>query len=144
MVMSIPQWALLAFALWTITVPLGAVAVYRWNLIVRRVRGIHTFHADVIDGADWYRRAMRAHANCLENLPVFGAIVVLAALIGFHSALFDAMAIAVVFARIGQTVTHMCFRASQRAATIRFAFFAIQHICMVAMGVVIACCAASR
>jgi hypothetical protein len=49
--------------------------VYRWSRILTGRVPIRDFRADRIEGDDWYKRAMRAHANCVENLPVFGAIV---------------------------------------------------------------------
>jgi hypothetical protein len=51
-----------------------------------------SFRADQIEGADGYLRTMRAHANCIENLPVFGAIVVGLYLGNVASPLVDALA----------------------------------------------------
>jgi hypothetical protein len=73
--MTVPQWALLGFAVWTLLVLFGTVGVYRWSRILTgRVR-ISEWQADVPQGSEWYLRAMRAHMNCVENLPVFAAIV---------------------------------------------------------------------
>ncbi len=73
--MSVPVWSLLGFAAWTVILLLGTVGVYRWTRILTGRVPIRDFRADQVVGEDWYRRAMRAHANCIENLPVFGAIV---------------------------------------------------------------------
>ena len=136
--MTIPLWSLLVFAVWTLAVLAGTIGVYRWNLILRGERAIHTFRADATEGPDWYRRATRAHANCVENLPVFGAIVTIATFAGVHSAAFDAAAIVVSAARVVQTVTHIAFRESRRSVSIRFGFFAVQLSCMMGMAVMIA------
>jgi len=136
--MTLPQWMLMAFALWTIGVLAFTIGVHRWNLILRGGRGIHSFPADASDGPDWYRRATRAHANCVENLPVFGAIVVLASLTSTASTLLDVLACVVVAARIGQTITHVGFRESQRSVSVRFGFFVAQLCSMVVMAATIA------
>ena len=47
----------------------------RWSRILTGRSGVGGFPADQVEGEEWYKRAMRAHANCIENLPVFGAIV---------------------------------------------------------------------
>ena len=73
--MTIPMWMLLGFAAWTVALLLFTVGIYRWSRILTGRVPIREFRADRIEGDDWYRRAMRAHANCIENLPVFGAIV---------------------------------------------------------------------
>ena len=83
--MTIPQWALLGFAVWTLLVLFGTVGVYRWSRILTgRVR-ISEWQADQPQGSDWYRRALRAHMNCVENLPVFAAIVLCATASGANS-----------------------------------------------------------
>jgi uncharacterized MAPEG superfamily protein len=48
----------------------------------------------------WYIRAMRAHANCVENLPVFGAIVFGLYVGNVASAFVNALAVAFLVARI--------------------------------------------
>ena len=73
--MTVPVWMLVGFAVWTVLLLLATVGVYRWSRILTGRLPIRSFRADQVEGADWYIRAMRAHANCVENLPVFGAIV---------------------------------------------------------------------
>jgi hypothetical protein len=73
--MSVPVWALLGFAAWTVLLLLSIVGVYRWSRILTGRVPIRNFRADQVEGEDWYRRPMRVHANCIENPPVFGAIV---------------------------------------------------------------------
>ena len=69
MAMSIPVWVLLAFAV------ILTVGMYRWGLIFAGRVQVNQFRADHVEGSDRYRRAMRAHLNCLENLPIYGANV---------------------------------------------------------------------
>src|SRR5918998_2656003 len=66
---------LLGFATWTVLLLLATVGIYRWSRILKGRVPIREIRADEVEGKDWYKRSMRAHANCVENLPVFGAIV---------------------------------------------------------------------
>ena len=60
---------LLGFAAWTLLLLSATVGVYRWSRILTGRAGAGAFQADNIQGEEWYKRAMRAHANCMENLP---------------------------------------------------------------------------
>lgn len=136
--MTIPQWALLGFAVWTVLVLFGTVGVYRWSRILTgRVR-ISDWQADRPQGSNWYQRAMRAHMNCVENLPVFGAIILCATAVGADSRLLNWLAGAILVARICQTTVHIAFGPSDAAASARFAFFFVQAICMLTMAVAVA------
>jgi len=68
--MTIPVWMLLGFATWTALLLLFTIGIYRWTLIFSGTVPIRDFPADASGGAEWYKRATRAHANCIENLPV--------------------------------------------------------------------------
>ena len=127
--MTIPVWMLLGFAAWTVLLLLATVGVYRWSRILTGRVPIRSFRADQIEGADWYLRAMRAHANCIENLPVFGAIVVGLYVGNVASPLVDALAITVLIARILQSLVHVCFVQTNALASVRFAFFFVQIAC---------------
>src|SRR5262245_42499234 len=72
---SVPVWMLLGFAAWTVLLLIATVGTYRWGRILTGTAHIASFRADQIEGAGWYQRGTRAHANCIENLPVFAAIV---------------------------------------------------------------------
>ena len=136
--MTIPQWALLSFAVWTLLVLFGTVGVYRWSRILTGQVRISEWQADLPQGSDWYQRAMRAHMNCVENLPVFAAIVLCVTATGADSRLLDLLAGAILIARIGQTTVHLAFAPSDVAASVRFAFFFVQAICMLAMAAAVA------
>jgi uncharacterized MAPEG superfamily protein len=114
------------------------VGVHRWSLILTGRAGIHQFPADSLAGPDWYRRAVRAHANCVENLPVFASIVGVATAAGVKSAALDALALAVVGSRVGQTVTHVAFPQTRRVVSVRFSFFCVQLAAMLAMAAIVA------
>lgn len=131
--MTIALYCLLAFSVWTLALLAFTVGIYRWNLILRGARDIHSFRADASeDSPDWYRRATRAHLNCIENLPVFGALVAIAAFAQLHSPVFDVLACSIVVARVAQSLTHVSFPISPRTVSIRFTFFSVQLVCMLA------------
>ena len=136
--MSTPVWVLLLFAGWTLATLLGTVGIYRWTRILTGRARLGEFHADEVQGTDFYRRAMRAHANCVENLPVYAALVVVIVASGVRSPTLDRLAIAMLIARILQTVTHVAVPQSDAVVGVRFAFFFVQLAAMAAMGIVVA------
>jgi uncharacterized MAPEG superfamily protein len=71
--------------------------------------------------------------NCVENLPVFTAIILCATATGADSRLLDLLAGAIMAARICQTTVHLTFAPSDGAASVRFAFFFVQATGMLAM-----------
>ena len=142
--MTIPLWVLLGFAGWTLFVLFGTIGVYRWSRILTGRARIAEWQADKLQGSEWYRRAVRAHMNCVENLPVYGAIVVCATAAGARGGLLDALAVAFMVARICQTTVHLAFVQTDFIASVRFAFFFIQALCMVAMGILVAAVAVGR
>lgn len=131
--MSIPVWVLLAFAVWSMLVLILTVGTYRWGLIFAGRVQVNQFRADQIEGSDRYRRAMRAHLNCLENLPIYGAIVLVIVVGGAQSSALDALAITLIGARVAQTSIHVSAEQTNLLASLRFGFFFVQLICMLWM-----------
>ena len=68
------------------------------------------------------------NANCVENLPVFGAIVFGLYVGNVASALVNALAVAVLVARIMQSLVHVCFVQTNKVAAVRFGFFFVQSV----------------
>ena len=134
--MGIPAWMLLGFAAWTLLLLVVTVGTYRWSHILTGRRRIADFRADGSDGEDWYLRGTRAHANCIENLPVFGAIVF--ALQAAHAVGpgIDLLAATVLAARIVQSLVHVCWRVSDRTVSLRFSFYLVQAACFIALGAI--------
>ncbi len=124
--MTVPVWMLLGFAVWTILLLLATVGVYRWTRILTGRMPLGGFRADQVEGADWYLRAMRAHANCVENLPVFGAIVLALYVGNVASAFVNALAVAVLVGRIMQSLVHVCLVQTNTVSAVRFGFFFVQ------------------
>ena len=136
--MTTPIWMLLAFAMWTLLLLLVTVGVYRWSRIFTGSVAIRNFPADAAGGEDWYKRATRAHANCIENLPVFGAVVAGLTASQLTTPMIDALSIAIVLARIVQSTVHVCFVHTNTIASVRFGFYFVQFICFVWLTGVIA------
>ncbi len=142
--MTIPLWVLLGFAGWTVATLLGIIGVYRWSRILMGRAKLNEFPADIPHGDDWYRRAMRSHANCLENLPIYTALVVVIVATDIHSPFLDALAILLLVARIIQTIIHIGFEQSNVIVGLRFFFFFTQLLSMIGMGIIMATIASSE
>ena len=97
---------LLGFAAWTLLLIAG-VFLYRG---MRFLTGTPINHwprgNKPADDAPFVKRLEDAHANCLENLPLFAVIVLVAAAMG-RLADIQALAPWVLYARIGQSLAHL-------------------------------------
>jgi hypothetical protein len=136
--MPIPVWVLLGFAAWTLLILFATVGIYRWSRILAGRTPIAMWRADEQQGSEWYRRAIRAYMNCVENLPVYTAIVVALLAARVTSPIVDGLATTVLFARICQSTIHLLFEQTNIVAAIRFAFYFVQAVSMIAMGIFIA------
>ncbi len=136
--MSLPLWMLLAFCGWTLSILGVGVGVWRWTRILSGRAAITDFPADTPHGSAGYRRVVRAHANCLETLPVFAAVVLIAETIHAHGPLLDVLACTVMAARVVQSSVHMLCIEQWRTVAIRFSFFLIQFVAIAWMGVSVA------
>lgn len=131
--MTIPQWTLLGFAAWTLALLVATVGVYRWvNILFSKAR-IASFRSDQLEGEDWYRRGTRAHANCIENLPVFGAIVFVMTAIGLKGPWVDTLCVAILAARICQSTVHISHVQTDAFVAVRFSFYSVQLVCFIAL-----------
>ena len=135
--MTIPAWMLLGFAAWTILLLASTIGIYRWVLIFAGRAPINGFRADQPEGADWYKRAMRAHANCIENLPVFGAIVFALHVSGANGPVAAAASIGVLVGRVLQSLVHVCLPQTSAVVAVRFSFLLVQLVCFIALITVI-------
>ena len=70
------------------------------------------------------QRLARAHANCLEGLPLFGGLMGVALVTG-RSEVTDPLAMVFLGARIVQSCIHLA-SLSPTAVTLRFTAFAVQ------------------
>lgn len=97
---------LLGFAAWTLLLIAG-VFLYRGMRLLTGTPINHWPRGNKpADDAPFVKRLEDAHANCLENLPVFAVIVLVAAALG-RLADIQALAPWVLYARIGQSLAHL-------------------------------------
>ena len=122
----LPELMLLGFATWTLLLLVTTVGSYRLSRIFRGRAGMGDFPADRIEGKDWYVRAMRAHANCIENLPVFAVLVYALRAFGIVSPAVDPLCALILAARIPQSLVHVSFVQTDRVVSVRFAFYFVQ------------------
>lgn len=132
--MLLSQWALLGFTMWTVLLVVVTIGAPRLAAIARKQAKPNSFNPAVPHGSERYQRSMRAHANCVENLPVFAALVLLGGPLGLRDTVFQLAAFCVLPARILQSVSHIS-SGRNRAILARFAFFCVQLLCFAIMGV---------
>jgi uncharacterized MAPEG superfamily protein len=140
--MSLSLWMLLGFAGWTLLILIVGVGAPRWTLILLGRADLTSFPGDTPHGSASYRRAVRAHANCLETLPVFAAVVLVATITHLAVRPMDVLAATTMGARIVQTSVHVLFRERPRTIAVRFSFFLVQVVAIIAMGLMLAIAAA--
>ena len=98
--------ALLLFTAWTLVLMLVYVAP-RVALVLAMKKPANSWgRDDKNDDPPFLVRAKHAHLNCLENLPVFAAIVLAAVALG-KSPVVDQVAAFVLYARLAQSAVHL-------------------------------------
>jgi uncharacterized MAPEG superfamily protein len=121
--MSTTLLALLGFLSWTLLL-LVLMEVLRSKLVLAGEMPANRFTPDNAGLSPFMQRLARAHANCLEGLPLFGGLMLVAVVAG-RSNLTDPLAHVLLAARIVQSLIHLA-STSAAAVTARFAAFAVQ------------------
>lgn len=121
--MSPTVCALTGFIAWTLGLLVLMEAIRAGLVLSRRVP------ADGFDPANsrlspFMQRLARAHANCLEGLPIFGGLM-LVAIVTERTAVTDPLAPALLLARVVQSSIHLV-SVSRTAITLRFSAFTVQ------------------
>jgi uncharacterized MAPEG superfamily protein len=114
--------ALVGFAGWFALLSIG-LALYRLRFVMGG-KAINTFATDGQDLDPLGHRLTRARNNCYETLPLFAAIALGASIAG-RLDVTDPLAPWVLYARIGQSLTHIV-STSAAAVQVRAAFFFAQ------------------
>ena len=136
--MTFPLWMLLGYAMWTAAVLVFAIGTYRFSRIFTGRAGMASFPADGREGAGWYQRAIRAHATCIENLPLFTVVVFALTASGISSSNADTLAGVALAARVCQSLVHIATVQTDRVVTVRFTFFFTQLLCFIGIAAVVA------
>lgn len=115
--------ALAGFLAWSLFL-LVLMEVIRSKLVLTKAVAANGFTPDNANLSPFMQRLARAHANCVEGLPIFGGLMLVAVLAG-KSAVTDPLAYTFLSARILQSAVHLG-SVSALAVTLRFAAFAVQ------------------
>ena len=115
--------SLLGFIAWTLSLLVLMELIRSWLVLTGAVPA-NGFQPDNGNLSPFMQRLARAHANCLEGLPIFGGLM-LVAVLADRAAITDPLAPVLLGARVIQSAIHMASLA-ERAVTLRFAAFTIQ------------------
>lgn len=116
-------FALLSYAAWTLAL-IVLIVLYRSTFIMTKKRQANEFCPDGSDVSPFSHRLCRAHANCLENLPIFAAIIMFA-IVTRQTEVTNGLAMILVYARVGQSIVHL-ISTSPQAVMLRGTLFGIQ------------------
>ena len=117
---------------------MSGVAMHRWGLLLSNQAKFADFAGGPVEGTDFYARATRAHANCLEGLPIYGAFALTAAVAGIDTPRLGQLAIAILIAHVYQSVLHMALPIVDTTVPIRGLLFSVQLIAFLWMAIIIA------
>ena len=126
--MSNTLLALTLYCTWALLLVVAIAALRVYYSSVRR-HPVNRFATSGEDLSPFSGRLCRAHANCYENLGVFGGFV-LVAVATDQLSLLDSTALWVFAARVAQSSVHL-ISTRARAVLLRFACFAAQLILLV-------------
>lgn len=115
--------ALLGFIAWTLCLLVLMEAIRSW-LVLSGAVPANGFTPDNANLSPFMQRLARAHANCLEGLPLFGGLMLVAVVAG-RATVTDPLAWVLLCARIVQSLIHLV-STSPAAVTARFTAFAVQ------------------
>lgn len=115
--------ALLGFIAWTLCLLVLMEAIRSW-LVLSGTVPANGFTPDNANLSPFMQRLARAHANCLEGLPLFGGLMLVAVVAG-RETVTDPLAWVLLGARIVQSLIHLV-STSPAAVTARFTAFAVQ------------------
>ncbi|UVE17861.1 MAPEG family protein [Pseudomonas sp. LS44] len=115
--------ALTGFIAWTLFL-LVLMELLRGRLVVLKRIPANQFKPDNSNLSPFMQRLARAHANCVEGLPLFGGLLLVALATG-QTSLTDPLAYYLLAARLAQSLVHLA-SPSILAVNTRFACFAVQ------------------
>jgi uncharacterized MAPEG superfamily protein len=115
--------ALTGFITWALLL-LVVMELIRTQLVLRGKVAANAFAPDNAGLAPFMQRLARAHANCVEGLPIFGGLLLVAIATG-RTGLTDSLAYILLASRVFQSLVHIA-SAGVMAVSIRFTAFAVQ------------------
>ena len=121
--MAVTLQALLGFIAWTLCLLVLMEGIRSW-LVLQGAVPANRFDPENSNLSPFMQRLARAHANCLEGLPLFGGLMLVAVVAG-RATVTDPLAWVLLGARIVQSLIHLV-STSPAAVTARFTAFAVQ------------------
>jgi len=115
--------ALTGFIAWALLL-LVLMEIIRTALVASGKVAANGFAPDNAGLSPFMQRLARAHANCLDGLPIFGGLLLVALVTG-HTSITDPLAYWFLGARLFQSLVHLV-SVSAQAVSIRFTAFAVQ------------------
>ena len=115
--------ALIGFIAWALAL-LILMEIIRTYLVVTGKVAANAFRPDNDNLSPFMQRLARAHANCIEGLPIFGGILAVAIMLE-KTAVTDGLALWFLGARVVQSAIHL-ISTSAAAVSARFTAFAVQ------------------
>ncbi len=115
--------ALLGYITW-ILILLVCLATYRTLLVAKKEQAVNGFKPDGSDSPALGERITRAQSNCVESFAFIGGLMLLALAINLAE-ITNGLALLLLAARLGQSITHL-LSTSVLAVQVRFVFFLIQ------------------
>lgn len=115
--------ALAGFLAWALLL-LIIMETIRSKLVLTGAVPANGFPPDNANLSPFMQRLARAHANCIEGLPIFGGLMLVAVMAG-KSGVTDPLAPLLLGARIVQSTIHLVSTAPA-AVTARFVAFSMQ------------------
>ncbi|HAY43501.1 MAG TPA: MAPEG family protein [Micrococcaceae bacterium] len=115
--------ALTLFVAWALVL-MALMEVIRSKLVLQKTVLANEFRPDNANLSPFMQRLARAHANCIENIPVLGGLLLIAIVSG-REHVTDPLAYVLVAARFVQTLIHLA-SSSSLAVTLRFVAFIVQ------------------
>ena len=123
--MSTSALVLTLFISWALAL-LILMEVIRSYLTLSGQRKANEFSPDNAGLSPFMQRLARAHANCVEGLPICGGLLLVAIITG-QTAMTDPLAPALIIARMGQSLIHLV-SISPLAVYLRFTAFSVQLV----------------
>ena len=121
--MSSSLITLIGFLAWALLL-LVLMEIIRSQLVLRGKVPANGFTPDNAGLSTFMQRLARAHANCVESLPVFGGLL-LVAIATDQTRITDPLAYVFMASRMIQSLVHLA-SVSPVAVTVRFSAFAVQ------------------
>jgi hypothetical protein len=130
-----PLAALILFALWAMILVIS-IGIWRSSLVFLGKAQANGFPSGTQHGGDRYWRLNRAHVNTVENLPIFGVLVLSGFYLQVQDTWFQILPSLILYARVAQSLIHIA-SGSGFAVTLPFLAYGVQLLAMFILAYVV-------